>query len=188
LDFNSSINWNKSSIWTKSICFNKYVSPCIHSNYNNYPCLNNKECTLNGTSNQWYRFILAGFWHAGIIHLLLNIFAQILIAGKIVSFRIAFIYLISGIFGFIFGPEVIAKLGFSGSIFSLIALSLLHLIYNWKIIKNPKRQFILKNCVNKILILHCRICKHQLEIYCISCYFFFHYIKQTSKRRNKSLL
>jgi hypothetical protein len=58
---------------------------------------------------------------------LLNIFAQILIAGKIVSFRIAFIYLISEIFGFIFGPEVIAKLEFSGSIFSLIALSLLHL-------------------------------------------------------------
>jgi hypothetical protein len=65
---------------------------------------------------------------------LLNIFAQILIAGKIVSFRIGFIYLISGIFGFIFGgnfrPEVVAKLGCSGSIFLLIALSLLHLIYN----------------------------------------------------------
>ncbi len=69
-------------------------SPCMHlinGISNNYPCPNitSKECTLNdlcGFSkrpNQWYRFLISLFLHVGIIHLLLNLFAQILIGGNI---------------------------------------------------------------------------------------------------------
>jgi membrane associated rhomboid family serine protease len=137
-------------------------SPCMHlinGISNNYPCPNitSKECTLNdlcGFSkrpNQWYRFLISLFLHVGIIHLLLNLFAQILIGGnierKIGLFRISFIYLISGIFGFIFGgnfgSEGLTRIGCSGSLFSIISLSLLHLIYNWNKIKYPKKQLII---------------------------------------------
>jgi hypothetical protein len=66
---------------------------------------------------------------------------------KIGLFRIGFIYLLSGIFGFIFGgnfgSEGLTRMGCSGSLFSIIALSLLHLLYNWKKIQFRKRRLII---------------------------------------------
>ena len=148
-------------------------SPCMHSidgitdniSSTNFPCpnrttLTSKRCTLtdlcgfNGISNrpnQWYRFILSIFFHAGIVHILFNLFGQILIGGKVERkiglFRTALIYFLSGIFGFIFGGnfsvEGLIRIGCSGSLFSMIALSLLDLLYNWKIIEHPKRQLII---------------------------------------------
>jgi membrane associated rhomboid family serine protease len=148
-------------------------SPCMHyingitdiGNATIFPCpnsttLQSNGCTLsdlcgfNGVSskpNQWYRFIIPIFLHVGIIHIGLNLFTQLAIAGeierKIGVLRIAFIYFTSGIFGFILGSnfaaEGLVRIGCSGSLFSIIALSVLNLFYNWKTIENPKIQLII---------------------------------------------
>lgn len=148
-------------------------SPCMHSidgitdntSSTNFPCPNtingvSNRCTLselcgfNGVSdtpNQWYRFILPLFLHVGIVHILLNLIGQILIGGEIERnigvIRTIVIYFLSGIFGFIFGgnfsAEGLARVGCSGSVFSIIALSLLDLLYHWKLIENRKRKLIL---------------------------------------------
>ncbi|CAF5025876.1 unnamed protein product, partial [Rotaria sp. Silwood1] len=145
-------------------------SPCMHAidgitnnvSATNFPCpnsptLTNTGCTLselcgfNGVSNtpnQWYRFIISIFLHVGIVHILFNLITQLLIAGeiekKIGVIRIAFIYFASGIFGFILGgnfaPDGLCRVGCSGSLFAIIALSLLDLLYNWKKTENPKIQ------------------------------------------------
>ena len=147
-------------------------SPCMHSidgitnniSSTNFPCPNTTSSTSNGCTlsdlcgfngvsdspNQWFRFILPLFLHAGIVHILLNLIAQILIGGKIERtigvVRTVIIYFTSGIFGFIFGgnfsAEGLTRVGCSGAVFSLIALSLLDILYHWKSIKYPKLQLI----------------------------------------------
>jgi membrane associated rhomboid family serine protease len=144
--------------------------PCMHSidgitnnvNSTSFPCPNSTTstsggCTLsqlcgfNGVStepNQWYRFIISIFLHVGIVHILLNLFTQLVIAAeierKIGLFRIVFIYFTSGIFGFIFGgnfaSEGLTRMGCSGSLFAIIAISFLDLLYNWKKTKYRKIQ------------------------------------------------
>lgn len=89
--------------------------------------------------NQWYRFIIPMFLHAGIIHIGFNMLLQILLGGdmerEIGSIRFTLVYLSSGIFGFVLGgnfaPEGIASTGASGSLFGIIALMLLDLLYHW---------------------------------------------------------
>ncbi|CAF3977283.1 unnamed protein product [Rotaria sordida] len=145
-------------------------SPCMHAidgitnnvSSTNFPCPNSATlkhtgCTLsqlcgyNGVSstpNQWYRFIISMFLHVGIVHIVINLLGQLLIAGqiekKIGIFRIAFIYFASGIFGFILGgnfaPDGLSRVGCSGSLFAVIALALLDLLYHWKKTKYPKIQ------------------------------------------------
>ena len=147
-------------------------SPCMHpidgitdnTSSTNFPCPSTTTWTSNGctlsdlcgfngvsnTPNQWYRFILPLFLHVGIVHILFNLIGQILIGGKIERkigvIRTVVIYFTSGIFGFIFGgnfaAEGLARVGCSGSVFSIIALSFLDLLYHWKLIKNPKRRLI----------------------------------------------
>ncbi|KAG8530254.1 uncharacterized protein KY384_004755 [Bacidia gigantensis] len=89
--------------------------------------------------HQWYRFILPMFLHAGFIHIAFNMLLQILLGGdmerEIGSIRFTIVYLSSGIFGFVLGgnfaPEGIASTGASGSLFGIIALLLLDLLYHW---------------------------------------------------------
>lgn len=148
-------------------------SPCMHGisgitdnlTSTNFPCPNSASttttgCTLgglcgfngiSGTPNQWFRFITPIFLHTGIIHIVFNLFGQLAIAGKVERsigvIRTVIIYFVSGIFGFILGgnfaPNGLARLGCSGSLFSMIALSFLDLFYNWSTTSYPKIQLVL---------------------------------------------
>lgn len=105
-------------------------------------CNLNELCGFGGVSsppNQWYRFIIAIFLHGGFLHIAVNIAAQLVMGipleRKIGSLRLAIIYFISGIFGNIFSgnfaPNGSTSVGCSGSLFGIIALYLLNLLFDW---------------------------------------------------------
>ncbi|KAL9100669.1 MAG: hypothetical protein Q9163_003976 [Psora crenata] len=85
------------------------------------------------------------FLHAGFIHIGFNMLLQLLLGSDmerdIGSVRFILVYLSSGIFGFVLGgnfaPEGIASTGASGSLFGVIALLLLDLLYHWGERRNP---------------------------------------------------
>lgn len=95
--------------------------------------------------NQWYRFIIPIFLHAGLIHIGVNLVAQIIIGAdmerSIGWWRFAIIYYASGIFGFVLGGNFaapgIASTGASGALFGILALVVLDLLYKWNSIHRP---------------------------------------------------
>jgi len=95
--------------------------------------------------NQWYRFIIPIFLHAGLIHIAFNLLLQLTLAKEmemaIGSIRFVIVYLSAGIFGFVLGGNfaapAIASTGASGSLFGILALNLLDLLYSWKERKSP---------------------------------------------------
>lgn len=107
------------------------------------PTFNNQDQTPK--PNQWYRFIIPIFMHAGLIHIGFNMLMQLTIAKEmemaIGPIRFLLVYLSAGIFGFIMGGNFaapgIASTGASGSLFGIIALTLLDLLYSWKERKHP---------------------------------------------------
>ncbi|KAI9827343.1 MAG: hypothetical protein M1819_006985 [Sarea resinae] len=90
--------------------------------------------------DQWYRFIIPMFLHAGIIHIGFNMVLQLTIGRDmertIGSIRFALVYFSSGIFGFVLGGNYaatgIASTGCSGCLFGIVALTLLDLLYSWQ--------------------------------------------------------
>ena len=98
--------------------------------------------------NQWFRFIVPIFLHAGIVHIAFNMLLQLTLAREtekeIGSLRFLLVYLSSGIFGFVMGgnfaPNGIASTGCSGSLFGIIAVMLLDLLYRWKERKSPGKE------------------------------------------------
>lgn len=110
----------------------------------NPPCNIQDVCGLDGTTDQWYRFLMAIFLHAGVVHLAFNLLFQLRVGAAMErdfgSFRIAAIYMISGVAGFAFGANINAMLpsvGCSGALFGLVACLLLDLLQNWKLIVRP---------------------------------------------------
>ncbi|KAJ4306313.1 hypothetical protein N0V88_001113 [Collariella sp. IMI 366227] len=95
--------------------------------------------------NQWFRFIIPIFMHAGIIHLGFNMLLQLTLGRdmekSIGSIRFFLVYVSAGIFGFVMGGNFaatgIASTGASGSLFGVIALTLLDLLYSWRDRVNP---------------------------------------------------
>lgn len=95
--------------------------------------------------NQWFRFIVPIFMHAGVIHIVFNMLLQLTLAKDmeraIGSVRFFLVYISAGIFGFVMGGNFaavgIASTGASGSLFGIIALTLLDLLYSWKERKSP---------------------------------------------------
>ncbi|ROW15954.1 hypothetical protein VPNG_02465 [Cytospora leucostoma] len=89
--------------------------------------------------NQWYRFIIPMFMHAGLIHIGFNLLIQLTMGQElersIGSLRFFLVYVSSGIFGFVLGGNYaavgLASTGASGSLFGVIALNLLDLLYSW---------------------------------------------------------
>ncbi|KAI1372964.1 rhomboid-domain-containing protein [Hypoxylon crocopeplum] len=100
--------------------------------------------------NQWFRFIIPIFMHAGIIHIGFNLLLQLTMGKEIEraigSTRFFLVYMSAGIFGFVMGGNYaapgISSTGASGSLFGIIALTLLDLLYSWGERRNPGRELI----------------------------------------------
>lgn len=100
--------------------------------------------------NQWFRFIIPIFLHAGIIHIGFNMLLQVLLGREmeliIGTIRFALVYFSAGIFGFVFGGNFaatgIASTGASGSLFGILALVLLDLLYNWNNRRSPVKELL----------------------------------------------
>lgn len=101
--------------------------------------------------NQWFRFIIPMFLHAGLIHIGFNMLLQLTMGRdmelEIGSLRFALVYFSSGVFGFVLGgnfaPPAIASTGASGCLFGVLALVLLDLIYCWNERPKPGRELLI---------------------------------------------
>ncbi len=99
----------------------------------------------SGHLNQWFRFIIPIFLHAGFVHLGFNMLIQLTLGREMEKdvgpFRYLLVYMSSGIFGFVLGgnfaPSGISSTGASGALFGVIALILLDLIYHWGDHRSP---------------------------------------------------
>ena len=95
--------------------------------------------------NQWWRFITPIFLHAGLIHIGFNMLLQFTLGRdmekEIGSLRFLLVYFAAGIFGFVFGGnyanQAQASVGASGSLFGILALVMLDLLYNWGTRRSP---------------------------------------------------
>jgi membrane associated rhomboid family serine protease len=100
--------------------------------------------------DQWWRFIVPIFLHAGIIHLGFNMLLQMTLGRdmekEIGSIRFAILYFSAGIFGFVLGGNYAAQnipsVGASGSLFGVLALVLLDLLYNWSSRRSPVKDLL----------------------------------------------
>lgn len=98
--------------------------------------------------DQWFRFIVPIFLHAGIIHIAFNMLLQLSLGREIEkligSIRFFFVYFLSGIFGFVLGAnfagKAAASTGASGALFGILAINLLDLIYHWHERHKPLRE------------------------------------------------
>lgn len=98
--------------------------------------------------NQWFRFIVPIFLHAGLVHIGFNMLLQVTLGRdmekEIGSLRFLLVYFSAGIFGFVLGgnfaPAGIASTGASGSLFGILALSLLDLLYGWNQRPSPGKE------------------------------------------------
>lgn len=107
--------------------------------------------------NQWWRFIIPIFMHAGLIHIGFNMLIQLTMGKEmeraIGSLRYFLVYVSSGIFGFVLGGNYaslnMASTGASGSLFGIIALNTLDLFYSWTDRRHPVKDlmFILVDMV-----------------------------------------
>ncbi|KAI9733357.1 MAG: hypothetical protein M1834_003441 [Cirrosporium novae-zelandiae] len=100
--------------------------------------------------NQWYRFIVPIFLHAGVLHIAFNLLLQFMMGREmeqiIGSIRFFLVYFSSGIFGFVLGGNYaatgIASTGCSGSLFGILALTLLDLLYHWNERAQPGKELL----------------------------------------------
>ncbi|KAH8102553.1 hypothetical protein BXZ70DRAFT_789558 [Cristinia sonorae] len=128
--------------------------PCLNNTANppNRLCSLEDVCGFGGfheqTPNQWFRFITPIFLHAGIIHFLLNMFAQFTICAQIEremgSAGFFIVYMAAGIFGNVLGGNFslvgVPSVGASGAIFGTVAVTWVDLIAHWKYLYRPARR------------------------------------------------
>ncbi|KAJ3184958.1 hypothetical protein HDU87_002524 [Geranomyces variabilis] len=111
-------------------------------------CTLSDICGFGGVDNanphQWYRFFTAIVLHGGLLHLMFNLSFQVRTGFQMEKdfgwWRIAAIYLISGVGGFVFGANFnpnTPSVGCSGALYGLMACLLLDLIQNWRLISKP---------------------------------------------------
>jgi membrane associated rhomboid family serine protease len=106
--------------------------------------------TDNQPPHQWFRFIVPIFLHAGIIHIGFNMLLQLTLGRDVElligSIRFAIVYFAAGIFGFVLGGNFaaagIASTGCSGSLFGILAISLIDILYTWKDRPSPWKDII----------------------------------------------
>ncbi|KAI6162120.1 hypothetical protein EDD17DRAFT_1776938 [Pisolithus thermaeus] len=128
------------------------------------PCLNDTAnpptslCTIeevcgfggwgDGTPNQWFRFITPIFLHAGIIHILLNMLAQVTVSAQIEremgSGGFFITYFAAGIFGNVLGGNFslvgAPSVGASGAIFGTVAVTWVDLFAHWRYHYQPRKR------------------------------------------------
>lgn len=100
--------------------------------------------------NQWWRFIVPIFLHAGIIHIGFNMLLQCTLGRdmekEVGSLRFALVYFSAGIFGFVLGGNYAApntpSVGASGGLFGILALVMLDLLYNWGTRRSPVKDLL----------------------------------------------
>lgn len=109
-------------------------------------------CGFGGLNNeepdQWFRFIIPIFLHAGLIHIAFNMLLQLTLGREIEkligSIRFAIVYFASGIFGFVLGAnfagKAVASTGASGALFGILAINLLDLLYHWNERPRPMQE------------------------------------------------
>ena len=110
----------------------------------------NGSLTQGPAPNQWWRFIVPIFLHAGIVHIAFNLLLQLTLGRDVErligSARFALVYFASGIFGFVLGGNFaatgIASCGCSGSLFGILAITLLDLLYTWPTRKGPVKDLL----------------------------------------------
>lgn len=132
---------------------NQVVWPCPNTTANIAQCSLSEICGFSGVPNphpggslsdrpepnQWFRFIVPIFIHAGFIHIGFNLLVQLTMGAEmermIGMWRYTLTYFASGIFGFVLGGNYAAQLqssdGCSGALFGILALYLLDLLYDW---------------------------------------------------------
>lgn len=109
------------------------------------PEYNGKLVGAENYPDQWYRFIIPIFLHAGFVHIGFNLLLQLTLGRDVEKLigspRFALVYFASGIFGFVLGgnfaSDGIASTGCSGSLFGLLAILLLDLLYHWSEREKP---------------------------------------------------
>ncbi|PKS05265.1 hypothetical protein jhhlp_008636 [Lomentospora prolificans] len=138
--------------------------PCPNTTTTAAECTLSEACGLGGVPepdhtgnkdqspepNQWFRFIIPIFMHAGLIHIGFNMLLQMTIGKEmekaIGSLRFILVYMSSGIFGNIMGGNYAAdglpSTGASGALFGVIALVLLDLLYSWQERRNPVKDLL----------------------------------------------
>eukprot|EP00301_Raphidiophrys_heterophryoidea_P000078 c10043_g1_i1.p1 GENE.c10043_g1_i1~~c10043_g1_i1.p1 ORF type:complete len:577 (-),score=137.60 c10043_g1_i1:92-1795(-) len=97
--------------------------------------------------NQFWRFFTPVFMHAGVVHLVSNLIAQIAIGGDVESlagfWATAFMYLLSGIGGNIvaavFDPTQISA-GCSSSLYGLVGVQTVDLLMSWQLVDHKAFQ------------------------------------------------
>ncbi|KAF9040522.1 hypothetical protein BJ165DRAFT_1490528 [Panaeolus papilionaceus] len=103
-----------------------------------------------GEPNQWFRFITAIFLHAGVVHILLNMLAQLTLSAQIEremgSGGFFITYFAAGIFGNVLGGNFslvgVPSVGASGAIFGTVAVTWVDLFAHWKYQYRPVRKLI----------------------------------------------
>lgn len=114
--------------------FGGVPNPKVHGSLNDRP-----------EPDQWFRFIIPMFLHGGFVHIGFNMLVQMTMGAdmerNIGWWRYTLVYFASGIFGFVMGgnyaAQGITSTGASGSLFGIIALFLLDLLYTWRERRSP---------------------------------------------------
>lgn len=129
-------------------CLNNTANPATSI------CTVEEVCGFGGfhgkAPNQWFRFITPIFLHAGIIHILLNMVAQLTISAQVEremgSLGFIIVYFAAGIFGNVLGGNFslvgVPSVGASGAIFGTAAVAWVDLVAHWKYQYRPVKKLI----------------------------------------------
>jgi len=100
--------------------------------------------------NQWFRFITPIFLHAGFVHIILNMLAQLTVSAQVEremgSGGFFITYFAAGIFGNVLGANFAMvgrpSVGASGAIFGTVAVTWVDLFAHWKYHYRPVRKLV----------------------------------------------
>ncbi|KAI0639673.1 rhomboid-domain-containing protein [Trametes polyzona] len=129
-------------------CLNNTANPATEV------CTLEEICGFGGfhdkTPDQWFRFITPIFLHAGLIHFLLNMLAQLTASAQVeremgtLSFLV--LYAAAGIFGNVLGGNFSLvgspSVGASGAIFGTIAVAWVDLFAHWRYTYQPGKKLV----------------------------------------------
>ncbi|EPT04028.1 hypothetical protein FOMPIDRAFT_127634 [Fomitopsis schrenkii] len=131
---------------TEFACLNDTANPVTEA------CPLENICGFGGfhgeEPNQWFRFVTPVFLHAGIIHYLLNMLAQLTVSAQVEkemgSPFFLVLYMAAGIFGNVLGGNFalvgVPSVGASGAIFGTTAVAWIDLFAHWRYQYQPMKK------------------------------------------------